>query len=106
MPENTADEVVGFDHVTYEYDAGKPVLRDASFSIKRGERIAVIGKNGAGKSTAAKLICGVAPAKERHGAHRRAGREEPFHKGNRRARGLRYAEPEPDDNKGHYKEGS
>ena len=41
MPENTADEVVGFDHVTYEYDAGKPVVRDASFSIKRGERIAV-----------------------------------------------------------------
>lgn len=63
MPENTADEVVGFDHVTYEYDAGKPVVRDASFSIKRGERIAVIGKNGAGKSTAAKLICGVARPK-------------------------------------------
>ena len=48
---------------TYEYDAGKPVVRDASFSIKRGERIAVIGKNGAGKSTAAKLICGVARPK-------------------------------------------
>lgn len=63
MPENTAGEVVGFDHVTYEYDAGKPVVRDASFSIKRGERIAVIGKNGAGKSTAAKLICGVARPK-------------------------------------------
>jgi len=36
------------------------VLNDVSFSIQKGERIAVIGKNGAGKSTAAKLICGIA----------------------------------------------
>ena len=35
------------------------VLEDIHFSIRKGERIALIGKNGAGKSTMAKLFCGV-----------------------------------------------
>lgn len=60
LPESGNEEAIGFDNVTYAYDAGKPVIKGASFSIKKGERIAVIGKNGAGKSTAAKIICGVA----------------------------------------------
>ncbi len=60
LPETATEEVIGFDHVTYAYDSGKPVVKDASFSVKKGERIAIVGKNGAGKSTAAKIICGVA----------------------------------------------
>lgn len=54
------EEVIRFEHVSFAYDEGKNVLEDVSFSIHKGERIAIIGKNGAGKSTAAKLICGVA----------------------------------------------
>jgi energy-coupling factor transport system ATP-binding protein len=53
------EEVICFDRVNFAYDAGKNVLSDVSFTIHKGERIAIIGKNGAGKSTAAKLICGV-----------------------------------------------
>ena len=59
-------EAVRFDHVSFAYDAGRDVLKDVSFAIHKGERIAVIGKNGAGKSTAAKLICGVARPREGH----------------------------------------
>jgi len=54
------EEVIRFDHVDFAYDRGKNVVNDVSFSIKKGERIAVVGRNGAGKSTVAKLICGVA----------------------------------------------
>ena len=35
------------------------VLKNVSFSVHRGERISVVGKNGAGKSTIARLVCGI-----------------------------------------------
>lgn len=57
---NQGEEVIRFEEVGFAYDEGVNVLSDVSFSIHKGERIAVIGKNGAGKSTTAKLICGIA----------------------------------------------
>ena len=36
--------------ITFGY-AEKPVVRDVSFTVERGDRIAIIGKNGYGKST-------------------------------------------------------
>lgn len=59
VKENTNEPVVTFKDVSYSYDRGKKVLQDINFEIKRGERIAIIGRNGAGKSTAAKLLCGI-----------------------------------------------
>ena len=38
-------------HLCYAYEEDKPVLQDISLSIAEGERIAVLGANGAGKST-------------------------------------------------------
>lgn len=52
------EEVLRAEHVSYSYGEGN-VLEDIHFSIRKGERIALIGKNGAGKSTMAKLFCGV-----------------------------------------------
>ena len=46
--------------VTFAYgEQEEPALKDISFTINEGEKIAVIGKNGAGKSTMAKLLCGI-----------------------------------------------
>lgn len=50
--------LVQVDHVTFAYDK-VPVIKDISFTLRKGERLAFIGKNGAGKSTMAKLLCGV-----------------------------------------------
>ena len=44
------------DHVTFAYGADAPVLHDVSLSIAPGERLALVGPTGAGKSTLAKLI--------------------------------------------------
>ena len=53
------EDIVRLDKVSFSYENSKKVLEDVSFTIKKGERIAVVGKNGAGKSTVAKLICGI-----------------------------------------------
>lgn len=58
-PLKDSEEIVKFDHVSFSYDGIEKVLRDINFTIRKGERIAIIGKNGAGKSTAAKLLCGL-----------------------------------------------
>ena len=45
-----------FDHVTFGYDENDPVLHDVSFRIRPGERVAVVGWTGAGKSTLIRLL--------------------------------------------------
>ena len=57
--ESPADEILGIDKLDFTYETGKVhALRDISVSIKKGEMTAVVGTNGAGKSTFAKVICG------------------------------------------------
>ena len=46
-----------FDEVGLEF-GDQLILRDADFSIEAGERVCLIGRNGAGKSTTFRLICG------------------------------------------------
>lgn len=54
-----AEEVIlRFNEVTFEYLVKKPVLKDASFSVRRGAKITLMGQNGAGKSTIFSLIRG------------------------------------------------
>lgn len=46
-----------FDHVTFSYsDHTEPVLKDISFIAKKGEKLAIIGSTGSGKSSLVKLI--------------------------------------------------
>ncbi|MDO3411982.1 ABC transporter ATP-binding protein [Saccharibacillus sp. CPCC 101409] len=44
--------------ITFGYDPARPVLRDVSLSVGRGEILCIAGRNGAGKSTISRLICG------------------------------------------------
>ncbi len=54
-----AEEVIlRFDEVTFEYLPKKPVLKEASFSMRRGAKITLMGQNGAGKSTIFSLLKG------------------------------------------------
>ncbi|MGR5556176.1 ABC transporter ATP-binding protein [Vibrio fortis] len=48
--------------LTYSYDGEKNALEDVSFKIGKGEFVAILGKNGSGKSTITKLIMGVIEA--------------------------------------------
>ena len=49
---------VQFDHVSFEYEADKPVLHGISFDSKPGTVTALVGSSGSGKSTIISLICG------------------------------------------------
>lgn len=54
-----ANEVIlRFDEVTFEYQENKPILDEASFSVRTGSKITLMGQNGAGKSTIFELIKG------------------------------------------------
>lgn len=47
---------VRFESVTFSYEPGHPVLRDISFEVQAGERVAIVGASGHGKSTLVNLI--------------------------------------------------
>ena len=47
---------VRFEHVTFSYQADRPILYDVSFTIEPGEKLAVVGASGAGKTTLARLL--------------------------------------------------
>jgi ABC-type transport system involved in Fe-S cluster assembly fused permease/ATPase subunit len=50
------DASVRFDHVSFAYDAARPILHDISFEIPAGKTVAVVGPSGSGKSTLARLL--------------------------------------------------
>lgn len=49
---------ITFDHVSFSYEPGKPVLKDISFTAKQGQVTALVGPSGGGKSTVANLAAG------------------------------------------------
>lgn len=58
------DGDISFKNVTFFYNENKKVLDDISFNIKKGEKVAIIGKIGSGKSTILKLLMKLYDANE------------------------------------------
>lgn len=53
-------ESIEFKNVSFTYpSAENSTINNMSFKVKKGENIAVVGENGAGKTTAVKLLCGL-----------------------------------------------
>ncbi len=48
--------LIRFEHVTFAYVEGEPVLRDVSFDVRAGQRVALVGATGSGKTTIVNLL--------------------------------------------------
>lgn len=55
VPENVEGNVT-FDHVRFGYNEDKIIIKDFSCDVKKGQRIAIVGPTGAGKTTIVKLL--------------------------------------------------
>lgn len=59
LPLSGAPFSIRFEHVSFRYSGDdKDILHDLDFEIAAGERVALVGANGAGKTTCVKLLCG------------------------------------------------
>ncbi len=50
--------ILEFKDVCFSYNEDKQVLNNVSFKVNKGDMLSIVGRNGAGKSTISKLICG------------------------------------------------
>lgn len=55
------EPMIVFDHATFGYDDEADVVRDVSFTVGRGERVALVGESGGGKTTLVNLLLGLYP---------------------------------------------
>ncbi|WP_419508765.1 ABC transporter ATP-binding protein [Blautia sp.] len=56
--EGKREKLLEVNHLNFGYTKGQQTLRNVSLSIDKGEMVSIVGRNGAGKSTFSKLICG------------------------------------------------
>lgn len=59
--DSSSDSILNVEGLSVSYGDNPAIIEDLSFSLKKGERLAIVGKNGAGKSTLAKALCGFVP---------------------------------------------
>lgn len=88
-------EMIRFENVSFVYPNGFCAVKDLSFSVQQGENIAVVGQNGAGKSTAAKLVNGL--LKPTDGKVTVAGKDTRRYSAAQLARHVGYIFQNPDD---------
>ncbi|MBN1826045.1 MAG: ABC transporter ATP-binding protein [Candidatus Eisenbacteria bacterium] len=50
------EEAIRFENVSFAYRPGEPVLREVSLTVRKGERVALVGATGSGKSTLVSLL--------------------------------------------------
>lgn len=59
--DSSSDSILKVEGLSVSYGDNPAIIEDMSFSLKKGERLAIVGKNGAGKSTLAEALCGFVP---------------------------------------------
>jgi ATP-binding cassette subfamily B protein len=57
MPADSIRGDIEFEHVSFHYEVDKPVIRDLTMFVKEGEKIALVGPTGGGKTTIVNLLC-------------------------------------------------
>ena len=55
---NTDGNIIDIKDLSFEYEEGKNILNNISLTIKKGEKVAILGRSGVGKSTLVKLLTG------------------------------------------------
>ena len=50
--------ILELENISFSYNEEKQILKNVSFKVNKGDMVSIVGKNGAGKSTISKLICG------------------------------------------------
>ena len=60
--DGSSDSILKVEGLSVSYGDNPAIIEELSFSLKKGERLAIVGKNGAGKSTLAKALCGFVPS--------------------------------------------
>ncbi len=53
---STIEGNVSFEHVAFAYNSKKPLIKDLSFEVKKGQMVAIVGPTGAGKTTLINLL--------------------------------------------------
>lgn len=56
--QTSGEAILEMRDVKFSYESGKEILHGVSFKVNKGEMVSIVGRNGAGKSTISKLICG------------------------------------------------